>query len=116
MPVWLAFGAVLRWNYTRSERGKSTFCSFGRAHLTPAQFLFLLACGLAWFVPHFLNPMLEKPLRAPEFLMTMPARVLFGTARGIESWCAENGKCRPTLLDLARARDARKGERARRRR
>jgi hypothetical protein len=47
----------------------------------------------------------------PQYLMDMPKRVLFGTCRGIEKWCQENDKVRPTLLDLDRARRARKGER-----
>lgn len=47
----------------------------------------------------------------PSYLMEMPKRVLFGTCRGIEQWCRDNDKVRPTLLDLDRARRARKGER-----
>lgn len=47
----------------------------------------------------------------PQYLMDMPKRVLFGTCRGIEKWCRDNEKVRPTLLDLAHARTARKGER-----
>lgn len=39
---------------------------------------------------------------------TMPRSVLFGTAREIEAWCAKNDKVRPTLLDLALARKAKK--------
>jgi hypothetical protein len=49
--------------------------------------------------------------RVPSYLMDMPKRVLFGSCRAIEKWCAENDKVRPTLLDLDRARRARKGER-----
>ena len=37
---------------------------------------------------------------------TMPRAVLFGTASEIEAWCHKNDKCRPTLLDLALARQA----------
>ena len=47
------------------------------------------------------------------YLLNMPARVLFGEARAIERWCAENEKCRPTLLDLGLARAWRKSERTR---
>lgn len=50
-------------------------------------------------------------MSVPKFLMDMPKRVLFGSCRGIEKWCKEQGKERPTLLDLANARKARKGER-----
>lgn len=50
-------------------------------------------------------------LNAPKYLMDMPKRVLFGRCQAIEKWCAENEKVRPTLLDLANARKARKGER-----
>lgn len=45
------------------------------------------------------------------YLLAMPARVLFGEARAIEKWCAENEKCRPTLLDLGLARAERYAER-----
>lgn len=48
------------------------------------------------------------------YLLAMPARVLFGEARAIEAWCAENEKCRPTLLDLGTAREVRHAERPRR--
>lgn len=47
------------------------------------------------------------------YLLVMPARVLFGDARAIENWCAEKGKCRPTLLDLGMARARRSSERSR---
>lgn len=47
------------------------------------------------------------------YLMSMPARVLFGEARAIEKWCHDNEKCRPTLLDLGLARAYRKSERPR---
>ena len=50
-------------------------------------------------------------MTVPQYLMDMPKRVLFGTCRGIEKWCADNEKVRPTLLDLANARRARKSER-----
>ena len=45
------------------------------------------------------------------YLLAMPARVLFGEARVIAKWCAENDKCAPTLLDLGMARLERKAER-----
>lgn len=51
----------------------------------------------------------------PAYLMTMPRRVLFGPAKGIEAWCAENEKVRPTLFDLDNARRARTNERRGRR-
>lgn len=43
-----------------------------------------------------------------KYLLKMPRRVLFGKAKGIERWCRDNDKCRPTLLDLERARKAKK--------
>lgn len=46
--------------------------------------------------------------------MEMPRKVLFGQAAGIEAWCMEHEKCRPTLFDLALARKARKHENRRR--
>ena len=50
-------------------------------------------------------------MSVPAYLMNMPKRVLFGSAKAIEKWCLDNEKVRPTLLDLDRARRARKGER-----
>ena len=50
-------------------------------------------------------------MNVPTYLMEMPKRVLFGRCQAIEKWCRENDKERPTLLDLANARKARKGER-----
>jgi len=47
----------------------------------------------------------------PTYLMEMPKRVLFGSCKTIEKWCEDNTKVRPTLLDLDRARRARKSER-----
>ncbi len=47
----------------------------------------------------------------PIYLLNMPKRVLFGSCRAIEKWCKDNDKVRPTLLDLDRARRARKAER-----
>ena len=44
----------------------------------------------------------------PAYLMATPKKVLFGQAKGIEAWCKENGKQRPTLLDLEAARRARR--------
>jgi hypothetical protein len=46
-----------------------------------------------------------------QYLLEMPARVLFAEARVIERWCAENNRCRPTLLDLGTAREWRSSER-----
>lgn len=46
-----------------------------------------------------------------KYLLAMPNKVLFGTAAGIESWLKENGKQRPTLLDLEKARAERKRKR-----
>lgn len=50
---------------------------------------------------------IADPLTAPAYLLAMPRRVLLGKARGIEQWCAEQGKARPTLLHLELARRAR---------
>lgn len=38
------------------------------------------------------------------YLLSMPRNVLFGSAAGIEEWCADRNKVRPTLLDLDLAR------------
>jgi hypothetical protein len=38
------------------------------------------------------------------YLLSMPRNVLFGSAAGIEAWCADRGKVRPSLLDLDVAR------------
>jgi len=46
-----------------------------------------------------------------DWLLEMPNKVLFGKAKGIERWCAQHGKARPTLLDLDTARRARKAKR-----
>ena len=46
-----------------------------------------------------------------QYLLDMPARVLFSDARGIEKWCHENDKCAPVLLDLGLARALRGSER-----
>jgi hypothetical protein len=43
-----------------------------------------------------------------DWLLKMPNKVLFGQAKGIERWLSQNGKARPTLWDLDRARKARK--------
>lgn len=45
-----------------------------------------------------------------KYLLAMPNKVLFGPAKGIEKWCKDNGKCRPTLLDLELARAQRRAE------
>lgn len=46
-------------------------------------------------------------MRASAYLLNdMPRRVLFGRAPEIEAWCRENGRQRPTLLDLTLARQA----------
>jgi hypothetical protein len=42
--------------------------------------------------------------KPPAYLLAMPKKVLHGQAAGIEAWCKENGKQRPTLLDLEAAR------------
>ena len=49
--------------------------------------------------------MLDHP---SPYLLAMPDNVLFGNARAIEKWCHDEGKCRPTLLDLALARQERR--------
>ena len=41
-----------------------------------------------------------------KYLLKMPNRVLFGKAKAIERWCRQHDVCRPTLLDLERARKA----------
>lgn len=46
--------------------------------------------------------------RPSAYLTAMPDAVLFGEARVIERWCAERDKVRPTLLDLALARQERR--------
>jgi len=47
--------------------------------------------------------------KPPQYLLTMmPKKILHGQAAGIEAWCKENGKQRPTLLDLESARRARR--------
>lgn len=45
-----------------------------------------------------------------KYLLAMPNKVLFGPAKGIEAWCKANNKCRPTLLDLEKARAQKKAE------
>jgi hypothetical protein len=50
-------------------------------------------------------------MKPPEFLMTMPLRVLRGKAKDIERWLKANNKQRPTLWDLHLARVARRKER-----
>lgn len=44
------------------------------------------------------------------YLLSMPRNILFGTAAGIEAWCADRGKVRPSLLDLDMARRQSKSE------
>ena len=46
--------------------------------------------------------------RPSAYLLAMPKKMLYGQAAGIEAWCKENGKQRPTLLDLESARRARR--------
>lgn len=46
-----------------------------------------------------------------DWLLEMPKAVLFGKAKGIEKWCREHDKVRPTLLDLDTARKAWKAKR-----
>lgn len=49
------------------------------------------------------------------YLMSMPRKVLFGTAAAIVPWCQQRGKVPPTLLDLSLARkQARRESSARR--
>lgn len=111
MPVWFGLGGLLVWNYRRSLQDKSTLCSHGRKHLPPAVFMAGWLVLSAWLVPHFCNPNLERPLVIPEVLRRMPAKVLFGTAHGIEQWLVAEYPhapgLRPTLLELHHARKAR---------
>jgi hypothetical protein len=46
-----------------------------------------------------------------DWLLKMPNKVLFGQAKGIERWLSQNGKARPTLLDLDIARRIKKEKR-----
>lgn len=61
MPVWLALGATLAWNYLRHRTGKSTLCSSGRTRIGWRAFLFLWGGLTGWLVPHYCRPLWRKP-------------------------------------------------------